>query len=72
MTLKDIVSHLKDSDFVESVEAGDKWWDIYKFKSPAIGKAMMALRIAPEGHVEIGGIGRSVDDVKAMLQKDSN
>lgn len=66
--LKNIVLGMKEEDFVESVKVGDKWWDIYRFKRTATGKTLLALRLAPEGHVEIGGIGYSVEGITESLQ----
>lgn len=69
MTTKEsLVANLTEKDFVKSVDIGGKGWDIYRFTLPGLGQGLMAIRIARDGCVEIGGFSRTVSGVVKVLQ----
>ena len=66
-----VVQSLTDRDFVESLEVGGKWWDVYRFYSPK-GPGLIALRLAPDGVPEIAAMKRTMSEVKAALAEAQN
>lgn len=66
-----VVQGLTEKDFVESLFVAEKWWDVYRFRAP-LGTGFIAFRIAPEGHVEVAAMKRTMSELKAVLFEEQN
>lgn len=66
-----VVQTLTEDDFVESLEVGGKWWDVYRFSSPK-GPGLIAFRLAPDGSAEIAAMKRTMGEIREALAECQN
>lgn len=66
-----VVQTLTEKDFVDSLEVGGKWWDVYRFQSPK-GPGLIAFRLAPDGSAEIAAMKRTMNEIREALAESQN